>query len=325
MKPLLDVRNLSVTFKSRKGELTVVEDVSFVVERGQILGIAGESGCGKSVTSLSILGLLSENGYISNGQILFEEKNLAEFSDLELSDVRGNDISMIFQDPLSSLNPTMSIGDQMIEPYLVHKNYSVKEAEKAALDMLLKVGIPSPEQRMNEYPHQLSGGMRQRVMIAMALSCEPKLLIADEPTTALDVSIQAQILKLMRQLNDDTGASIMLITHDMGVIAEMSDKVMIMYAGKSVEYGPVDDIFFSPRHPYTQGLLASIPNLDKDVDQLSTIEGNVPSPKDMPAGCRFSPRCPKRMDICSQQVPAMRTAGNSQVACFLYEPDEGKA
>ncbi len=325
MKPLLDVRNLSVTFKSRKGELTVVEDVSFIVERGQILGIAGESGCGKSVTSLSILGLLSENGYISNGQILFEEKNLAEFSDLELSDIRGNDISMIFQDPLSSLNPTMAIRDQMIEPYLVHKNYSVKEAEKAALDMLLKVGIPSPEQRLKEYPHQLSGGMRQRVMIAMALSCEPKLLIADEPTTALDVSIQAQILKLMQQLNADTGASVMLITHDMGVIAEMCDKVMIMYAGKSVEYGPVDDIFFSPAHPYTQGLLASIPNLDKDVDQLSTIEGNVPSPKDMPAGCRFSPRCPKRMDICTQQVPTMRTAGHSQVACFLYEPDEGKA
>ena len=325
MNPILDVRHLSVNFKSRKGEFTVVEDVSFHVEHGEVLGIAGESGCGKSVTSLSILGLLAENGFISAGNVIFEGKDLADFSDLELCDIRGNQISMIFQDPLSSLNPTMTIGKQLIEPYRVHKHYSINQAQKAAVEMLKKVGIPSPEKRMKEYPDQLSGGMRQRVMIAMALSCEPKLLIADEPTTALDVSIQAQILKLIQQLNQESGTSVMLITHDMGVIAEMSDKVMIMYAGKSVEYGPVDDIFYSPKHPYTQGLLNSIPSLDKDIEELSTIEGTVPSQNAMPAGCRFSPRCPKSLDICSNQVPAMRKVGNTRVACFLYQSDEGEA
>ena len=325
MKPILDVRNLSVNFKTRKGEFTVVQDVSFHVERGEVLGIAGESGCGKSVTSLSILGLLPENGYLPTGEILFDERDLAKMSDLALCDIRGNEIAMIFQDPLSSLNPTMTIGDQLIEPYRVHRHYSTQQAEKAAVEMLKKVGIPSPEKRMKEYPHQLSGGMRQRVMIAMALSCQPKLLIADEPTTALDVSIQAQILKLMQQLNEDSGTSIMLITHDMGVIAEMCDKVMIMYAGKAVEYGPVDDIFFSPRHPYTKGLLASIPSLDHDVEQLSTIEGNVPSPSSMPAGCRFSPRCGQCMEICKQQQPPMQKVGDTEVACFLYSSEEVRA
>ncbi len=325
MKPILDVRNLSVNFKTRKGEFTVVQDVSFHVERGEVLGIAGESGCGKSVTSLSILGLLPENGYLPTGEILFDERDLAKMSDLALCDIRGNEIAMIFQDPLSSLNPTMTIGDQLIEPYRVHRHYSTQQAEKAAVEMLKKVGIPSPEKRMKEYPHQLSGGMRQRVMIAMALSCQPKLLIADEPTTALDVSIQAQILKLMQQLNEDSGTSIMLITHDMGVIAEMCDKVMIMYAGKAVEYGPVDDIFFSPRHPYTKGLLASIPSLDHDVEQLSTIEGNVPSPSSMPAGCRFSPRCGRCMEICKQQQPPMQKVGDTEVACFLYSSEEVRA
>ena len=218
----------------------------------------------------------------------------------------------------------MTIGNQLIEPYRVHKHFSKKKAQKAAVEMLKKVGIPSPEKRMKEYPDQLSGGMRQRVMIAMALSCEPKLLIADEPTTALDVSIQAQILKLIQQLNQESGTSVMLITHDMGVIAEMSDKVMIMYAGKSVEYGLVDDIFYSPKHPYTQGLLNSIPNLDKDIEELSTIEGTVPSLNNMPAGCRFSPRCPKCMDICKSKVPTMRKAGNTKVACFLYQSDGGE-
>ncbi len=324
MKPILDVRNLSVSFKTRKGEFTVVQDVSFHVERGEVLGIAGESGCGKSVTSLSILGLLPENGYLA-GEILFDERDLAKMTDLALCDIRGNEIAMIFQDPLSSLNPTMTIGDQLVEPYRVHRHYSTQQAEKAAVEMLKKVGIPSPEKRMKEYPHQLSGGMRQRVMIAMALSCEPKLLIADEPTTALDVSIQAQILKLMQQLNEDSGTSIMLITHDMGVIAEMSDKVMIMYAGKAVEYGPVDDIFFSPKHPYTKGLLASIPSLDHDVEQLSTIEGNVPSPSSMPAGCRFSPRCSECMEICKQQQPSMQKVGGTEVACFLYSSEEVRA
>jgi peptide/nickel transport system ATP-binding protein len=323
VKPILDVRNLSVNFKTRKGEYTVVQDVSFHVERGEVLGIAGESGCGKSVTGLSILGLLPENGYLPSGEILFEDKDLAKFSDLALCDIRGNEIAMIFQDPLSSLNPTMTICDQLIEPYQIHEHYSKKQAEKAAIEMLIKVGIPSPEKRLKEYPHQLSGGMRQRVMIAMALSCEPKLLIADEPTTALDVSIQAQILKLMQKLNEDSGTSIMLITHDMGVIAEMSDKVMIMYAGKAVEYGLVDDIFFLPRHPYTRGLLASIPSLDWEVEQLSTIEGNVPSPNSMPVGCRFSPRCSHCMEICKIQQPPMQKIGNTEVACFLYSSEDG--
>ncbi len=241
MKPILDVRHLSINFKTRKGEYTVVQDVSFHVDRGEILGIAGESGCGKSVTSLSILGLLPDNGYLSAGEILFDERDLVKYPDLALCDIRGNEIAMIFQDPLSSLNPTMSIGDQLVEPYRIHKNYSKPQAEEAALEMLKKVGIPSPEKRMKEYPHQLSGGMRQRIMIAMALSCSPKLLIADEPTTALDVSIQAQILKLMQQLNQDSGTSIMLITHDMGVIAQMCDKVMIMYSGKAVEYAVDED------------------------------------------------------------------------------------
>jgi oligopeptide/dipeptide ABC transporter ATP-binding protein len=325
VKPILDVRHLSVNFKTRKGDYTVVQDVSFHVDHGEILGIAGESGCGKSVTSLSILGLLPENGYISAGEILFNESDLVKYTDLALSDIRGNEIAMIFQDPLSSLNPTMSMGDQLIEPYRIHKNYNQSQAEEAALEMLKKVGIPSPEKRMKEYPHQLSGGMRQRVMIAMALSCEPKLLIADEPTTALDVSIQAQILKLMQQLNEEGGTSIMLITHDMGVIAEMCDKALIMYAGKAIEYGPVDNIFFSPLHPYTRGLLASIPSLDQDVEVLPTIEGNVPSPDNMPVGCRFYPRCPDRMDICVQHQPPMLKIGETEVACFLYVSEDFKA
>lgn len=325
MKPILDVRHLSVNFKTRKGDHSVVQDVSFHVDHGEILGIAGESGCGKSVTSLSILGLLPENGYLSAGEIVFDGRDLVRYPELALCDIRGNEIAMIFQDPLSSLNPTMSIGDQLIEPYRIHKKYSKQQAEKAALEMLNQVGIPSPDKRMKEYPHQLSGGMRQRVMIAMALSCKPKLLIADEPTTALDVSIQAQILKLMQQLNQDGNTSIMLITHDMGVIAEMCDKVMIMYAGKAVEYGLVNDIFFSPLHPYTQGLLNSIPNLDRDVEWLSTIEGNVPSPGNMPAGCRFSPRCQNCMEICTQMQPPMMKVRETQVACFLYGPEDGSA
>ena len=318
-KPLLEVKNLRTYFYTRKGVVPAVDGVDFQIKPGEILGIVGESGCGKSVTSLSILNLLIDYAKIEEGsEINFEGKNLAEFSKKEMCQVRGRDIAMIFQDPMTSLNPVMTIEKQLMETVQAHQNVSKAEAKKLALEMMIKVGIPSPEKRLKEYPHQLSGGMKQRVMIAMALMCNPKLLIADEPTTALDVTIQAQILKLMRDLRDETGSAIMLITHDMGVVASMADAIMIMYAGRVVEYGSAQEVFANPKHPYTRGLLKSIPRLDERVDTLFTIEGTVPNQYDMPAGCKFWPRCPYATEKCKAEEPVLKKYGDCQVRCWNY-------
>jgi oligopeptide/dipeptide ABC transporter ATP-binding protein len=319
MEPLLRVRGLVTRFKTKKASLTAVDEVDFVIHPAHILGVVGESGCGKSVTSLSILRLLSADGEVAAGDIILGGRNLRLLSEKEMCGIRGNEIAMIFQDPMTSLNPVFTIEQQLVEPFMIHQHAGRKEAKEKALEMLRKVGIPSPERRLDEYPHQLSGGMRQRVMIAMALSCNPKLLIADEPTTALDVTIQAQILDLMRGLRDRMGTAIMLITHDMGVVAEMADDILVMYAGKAVEYGPADRIFASPKHPYTQGLLRSIPRLDGDTQTLYAIKGTVPGSRDMPLGCRFAPRCSQASERCHREPPPMREIGGVNVRCFLFK------
>ena len=322
MASLLSVENLQVQFQTKKGINTAVDGVSFSIEKGRILGIVGESGCGKSVTSMSILQLLSSNARISGGSIKLDGKELIGLPEKEMCKIRGNDIAMIFQDPMTALNPTLTIGNQLMEPIMLHQNCGKKEAWVRAVDVLKRVGIAAPEKRMKEYPHQLSGGMRQRVMIAMAVSCEPRLLIADEPTTALDVTIQAQILELMCELREKMGTAIMLITHDMGVVAETADDVLVLYAGKAVEYGSIEDIFEKPKHPYTQGLLNSIPRLDEDVEMLNTIEGTVPAPGAMPAGCRFAPRCPYGKERCMKEKPGVYHVENSLVSCFRYEGEK---
>ena len=319
MDSLLTVQDLQVQFQTKKGVNTAVDGIGFSVEKGEILGIVGESGCGKSVTSLSILRLLGTNSMISQGSIKLEGRELLSLSEDEMCKIRGNEIAMIFQDPMTALNPTMSIGEQLMEPLMIHQGYKKKDAWKEAVEVLKKVGIAAPEKRMKEYPHQLSGGMRQRVMIAMAVSCAPRLLFAVGPTTALDVTIQAQILELMLELRQKMNTAIILITHDMGVVAETADNILVLYAGKVVEYGSVKEIFNNPRHPYTRGLLNSIPPLEEDVDELNTIEGTVPGPGQMPAGCRFSPRCPLASERCSSCQPGLYKAGNSMVSCFQYE------
>ena len=319
MDSLLSVKDLQVQFQTKKGINTAVDGISFSIGKGEILGIVGESGCGKSVSSMSILRLLGTNAKISQGSIKLGDKELLSLSEDEMCKIRGNEIAMIFQDPMTALNPIMTIGDQLIEPLVIHQGYKKKDAWKEAVEVLKKVGIAAPEKRMKEYPHQLSGGMRQRIMIAMAVSCAPKLLIADEPTTALDVTIQAQILELMLELREKMDTAIMLITHDMGVVAETADNILVLYAGKVVEYGSVKDIFNDPKHPYTQGLLSSIPPLTEDVDELNTIEGTVPAPGQMPAGCRFSPRCPYATERCRMEQPGIYHAGNAMVSCFKYE------
>ena len=319
MDSLLSVKDLQVQFQTKKGINTAVDGISFSIGKGEILGIVGESGCGKSVSSMSILRLLGTNAKISQGSIKLGDKELLSLSEDEMCKIRGNEIAMIFQDPMTALNPIMTIGDQLIEPLVINQGYKKKAAWKEAIEVLKKVGIAAPEKRMKEYPHQLSGGMRQRTMIAMAVSCAPKLLIADEPTTALDVTIQAQILELMLELREKLNTAIMLITHDMGVVAETADNILVLYAGKVVEYGSVKDIFNDPKHPYTQGLLSSIPPLTEDVDELNTIEGTVPAPGQMPAGCRFSPRCPYATDRCRMEQPGIYHAGNAMVSCFKYE------
>ena len=319
MDSLLSVKDLQVQFQTKKGINTAVDGISFSIGKGEILGIVGESGCGKSVSSMSILRLLGTNAKISQGSIKLGDKELLSLSEDEMCKIRGNEIAMIFQDPMTALNPIMTIGDQLIEPLVIHQGYKKKDAWKEAIEVLKKVGIAAPEKRMKEYPHQLSGGMRQRIMIAMAVSCAPKLLIADEPTTALDVTIQAQILELMLELREKMDTAIMLITHDMGVVAETADNILVLYAGKVVEYGSVKDIFNDPKHPYTQGLLSSIPPLTEDVDELNTIEGTVPAPGQMPAGCRFSPRCPFATERCRMEQPGIYHAGNAMVSCFKYE------
>ena len=321
MTPILEVTNLRTYFHGKDGVVPAVDGISFSVEVGQTLSIVGESGCGKSVTALSILQLMPTHAaHIETGSsIRLRGEELLGKTPRQMCEIRGNDIAMIFQDPMTSLNPVMTIGRQLSESFMAHKHLSRKDAWAQSIDMLKKVGIPAPEQRVKEYPHQLSGGMKQRVMIAMALSCQPSLLIADEPTTALDVTIQAQILELMAQIKQQMNTAILLITHDMGVVAEMSDQVLVMYAGHLMEYASATDLFQNPLHPYTQGLLASIPRLDQEVEHLHTIKGNVPNLYDMPRGCRFCTRCPHAEERCFLKEPGVYLHGNSQVKCFLYE------
>lgn len=315
---LLAVRNLKTYFYTQDGVVPAVDGVDFSVNRGKTLGIVGESGCGKSVTSLSVMGLIpNPPGKVVEGEIMFEGKDLTKAHEANMRHIRGNEISMIFQEPMTSLNPVFTIGDQIMEAIILHQKLAKKDARERSIDMLKLVGIPAPEKRIDEYPHQMSGGMRQRVMIAMALSCNPKLLIADEPTTALDVTIQAQILDIMRKLQRDIGMAIMLITHDLGVIAEVVERVVVMYAGKVVEEAPVGELFAKPLHPYTLGLLGSIPMIDKKSDRLKVIPGVVPNPMNMPAGCRFNPRCEYVMDICREKQPELKAIGpDHQVRCW---------
>ncbi|PWK16416.1 ABC transporter ATP-binding protein [Tumebacillus permanentifrigoris] len=318
---LLNVSELEISFKTESGTVTAVAGVSFALQQGETLGIVGESGCGKSVTSLSLMRLLpNPPGRISGGRIELNGRNLLELSEREMRDVRGNAISMIFQEPMTSLNPVFTIGRQIDEAILLHKSVSKREARALTIEILKKVGIPRPEQIAKDYPHQLSGGMRQRVMIAMALVCEPQLLIADEPTTALDVTIQAQILDLMDRLKRETGTSILLITHDLGVVAEMCDRVLVMYAGQVVEEASAEALFAEPKHPYTVGLLNSIPHADRKADRLPSIAGSVPSLTEMPNGCRFAPRCPVAIAKCHQQNPALvQVTEQHKARCWLAQ------
>ena len=319
MKDLLHLEGLKTFFKTHDGLVRAVDGIDLTVPAGRILGLVGESGCGKSVTALSIMRLLPRTGRVVGGRIWFDGRDLAELSDDEMQDVRGNEISMIFQEPMTSLNPVFTVGDQVGEAIHQHLKLSGGELEARVVEMFRLVGIPAAERRIHDYPHQLSGGMRQRVMIAMALSCHPKLLIADEPTTALDVTIQAQILELMRQVQGQTQMAIILITHDLGVIAEMAEEVAVMYAGKVVERGSVDQIFEQPLHPYTQGLLTSIPALGTRGRRLNIIKGTVPHPLNLPPGCLFAPRCPRAFDRCPTAFPARMDRGDShEVACYLY-------
>ncbi len=303
---LLEVKNLKTYFHTEDGVVKAVDGLSFEIYKGEVLGVVGESGCGKSVTSLSIMRLVQEPpGKITADTLSFEGDEILKKSESAMRKIRGNDISMIFQEPMTSLNPVYTVGNQISEAIILHQKLSKDKAMEKSVEMLRKVGIPLPEKRVHEYPHQLSGGMRQRVMIAMALSCNPKLLIADEPTTALDVTIQAQILELMATLQRDFDAAIMLITHDLGVIAETADRVVVMYAGKVVEYSDVNTIFHEPRHPYTWGLLQSIPRLDAERERLLVIEGVVPNPLFLPDGCKFHPRCRFASEKCVEEEPEL--------------------
>ncbi len=316
---LLDVRNLVTAFRTDDGPVRAVDDVSFQVAPGRTLAIVGESGCGKSVTALSVMRLIDQNGQVESGSVRLEGEELLSLSPRQMREVRGNRISMIFQEPMTALNPVITVGKQIAEVFRIHRGLSRSEGRNAAIEALRTVRIPDPERRVDEYPFQMSGGMRQRVMIAMALACEPRLLIADEPTTALDVTIQAQILKLMRGLQQERDTSILFITHDLGVVAEMADEVLIMYAGKVVERGSVRRIFESPAHPYTQGLMRSIPSLDTDRGTaLSTIEGTVPGLRALPSGCRFHPRCPHQVERCREAVPPPSAVGpDHEAACYV--------
>lgn len=317
---LLKVSGLVTSFKTSNGIMRAVNDVDFTIKKGKVLGIVGESGCGKSMTSLSIMGLVPQpNGFIENGEILFNGVNLLTLSEREIQAIRGNEIAMIFQEPMTALNPVFKIGWQIGEALEIHKNIKGKENTEKCIELLKTVGLPRPEKVINEYPHQLSGGMRQRVMIAMALSCNPKLLIADEPTTALDVTVQAQVLDLMKSLKDDFETAILFITHDLGVIAEMADDVVVMYAGKVMEETGVENIFDEPLHPYTIGLLNSRPERIKKGEKPVCIPGMVPSPSDMPKGCAFNPRCAKCMDICKDKMPELtEVKPHHKVRCWLY-------
>jgi len=327
-KPLLQVKNLKTYFYTEDGVVHAVDGVDFSIYPGEVLGIVGESGCGKSVTSLSIMRLISAPGKIVEGEIIFDGRDLVKAAEEEMMQVRGNRISMIFQQPQSALNPVFRAGDQISEVLNIHQDFGQEAGRERAIELLKLVGIPEPERRADAFPHELSGGMSQRVMIAMALACVPDLLIADEPTTALDVTIQAQILDLMRDMKKQLGSALMLITHDLGVIAEMANRVVVMYAGEIVEESPVASLFDKPLHPYTQGLIGSIPVLGERRDRLDVIPGSVPNLIDLPQGCRFAPRCRARVDhhlsICTDQHPSIiEITEGHKVRCWLYQDAEG--
>ncbi|CCU85468.1 ABC transporter ATP-binding protein [Mesotoga prima] len=316
-KALLQVEDLRTYFHTEDGIVKAVDGVTFDVFPGETLGIVGESGCGKSVTSLSIMRLLDEKGEIAGGKITFDGEDVMAIPESKMMKIRGNEMAMIFQEPMTALNPVFTIGFQIMEAILLHQDVDEKKARQMAIDMLKKVGIPEPEKRIDEYPHELSGGMRQRAMIAMALSCNPKLLFADEPTTALDVTIQAQILELMKSLQDQYGMALVMITHDLGVIAEMAQRVVVMYAGKVVEYADVHTLFKNPRHPYTWGLMNAIPRLDEDKEVLYNIPGVVPDPLDFPDGCRFNTRCPLATEKCrKEEPPLVEIESDHTTACW---------
>lgn len=324
---LLDVRNLRTSFQTEDGEVKAVDGVSFTLPKGKTLGIVGESGSGKSITALSILQLLASNGRIKDGEILFKGENLVNYSSEKMRSIRGNAISMIFQEPMTSLNPVFTVGQQISESLIKHQKLTKKQAMARSVELLKLVGIPSPEARVKNYPYELSGGMRQRVMIAMALACDPEMLIADEPTTALDVTIQAQILDLIKELQHRLGMSVIFITHDLGVVAETCDFVAVMYAGQVVEYADVYTLFANPKHPYTIGLLNSLPRHDLDQGKLEPIRGNVPSVRDMPIGCRFAPRCPAATDLCRGKLPDLVKDDNgNDIRCWIYSDEwDGEA
>ena len=324
MSHLLEVNNLRTYFPTRRGLVRAVDGVSFYLDRGELLGLVGESGCGKSMTALSVMRLIAPPGKIVEGEILFDGQDLLKLSDAEMRQMRGDDIAMIFQDPMTSLNPVFTVGEQIAEALRLHRKLSRKEAKRAAIEAMREVAIPDPARRIDDYPHQLSGGMRQRVMIAMALACNPRLLIADEPTTALDVTIQAQILELLDELRKQRELAVLLITHDLGVVAEVADRVAVMYTGRIVEESPVDELFARPKHPYTEGLLRSVPKLTTEhvarKERLETIDGTVPRPTDLPPGCHFAPRCSHRMPRCTEEdIPLYQLEKGVQVRCVLYD------
>ena len=317
-EPMLSVRHLRVEFNTRRGTLVAIDDVSFDIAPGEVLGVVGESGAGKSITGMAVIGLLEPPGRIAGGEILLEGKRIDNLPAEAMRRIRGRRIGAIFQDPLTSLNPLYTIGAQIIETMQAHLPMNAQQARARAIELLAEVGISAPERRIDHYPHQFSGGMRQRVVIALALCANPTLIIADEPTTALDVSIQAQIIQLLKRLGREHGMAVMLVTHDMGVIAETADRVAVMYAGRIVEIGPVQEVIHSPQHPYTAGLMGSIPTVGQDVERLPQIEGSMPRLNAIPQGCAFNPRCPNVFDRCRVERPSLMPSGKTQAACWLH-------
>jgi peptide/nickel transport system ATP-binding protein len=319
--PLLEVRHLRVEFNTRRGTLTAIDDVSFDIAPGEVLGVVGESGAGKSITGTAIIGLIEPPGRIAGGEILLEGARIDNLPAEAMRKIRGRRIGAIFQDPLTSLDPLYTIGNQLVETIQAHLPLDATRARARAIELLGEVGIPAPERRIDHYPHQFSGGMRQRVVIALALCANPRLIVADEPTTALDVSIQAQIIQLLKRLGRDHGTAVMLVTHDMGVIAETADRVAVMYAGRIVEIGPVQAVIHDPQHPYTAGLMGSIPTVGQDVERLPQIEGSMPRLDAIPAGCAFNPRCPRAFDRCRAERPGLLDANRTRAACWLHAPE----
>ena len=319
-QPLLEVRNLRVEFPTRRGTLVAIDDISFEIAPGEILGVVGESGAGKSLTGASIIGLLDPPGRVADGQILFDGRRIDNLPYEAMRKVRGRSIGAIFQDPLTSLDPLYTVGQQLVETIQTHLDVDAAEARRRAVRLLQETGIPAAEQRLDQYPHQFSGGMRQRVVIALALAGEPRLIVADEPTTALDVSIQAQIISLLKRLCKEHGAAVMLVTHDMGVIAETCDRVAVMYAGRIVEIGPVDAVIHAPAHPYTVGLMGAIPAMDEERTRLLQIDGAMPRLTAIPPGCAFNPRCPHAFERCLVERPDLIDSGRTRAACWLHAP-----